>query len=191
MSVVYFAELEGGPIKVGHTVDLDRRLAEIQLCSPGKVNLIGAVEGDRRTEAYFHRRFAEHRAFGEWYQRHCDVSEYINRVVSDGPAAIPEAFRKKAEFSRCVKRDLQDILASALNWIEEIGSPAPFDEKITVRLKRVADSAGVSPRAVRAIWYGEATSVTAHVYVGLKECFEAKMARELGVAGRAGTEGLK
>ena len=188
MSVVYFAALESGPIKIGHTVDLERRLAEIQLCSPGKVNLIGSVDGDRRTEAYFHRRFASHRAFGEWYQPHTEVSSYIDRVICDGTAAIPEAFRKRVEYSRCVKRDIQEILASALNWIEEIGSPAPFDEKITVRLKRVADSAGVSPRAVRAIWYGEATSVTAHVYVGLKECFEAKMAGEFS---RAGTEGLK
>lgn len=189
MSLVYFAQAESGPIKVGHTVNIERRMAEIQLCTPAKVSLLTSVDGDRRTEAYFHRAFAKFRAFGEWYHPAQEVIQRVEEIKALGASSIPPAFQKKIEFNRCVKRDMQDILSSVVNWIEEIGSPAPFDEKITVRLRRVADLAGVSPRAVKAIWYGEATSVTAHVYVGLKECFETKMAIDLGTLDRAGTEG--
>lgn len=192
MSLVYFAQADDGPIKVGHTVNLERRLEQIQTCAPAAIRLVATVAGDRRTEAYFHHRLTKHRAYGEWYFPVPDVVGVVKSVAKNGESVIPPEFRLSRQVARKVERDLADIIASAINWIEVIATPAPLDEKISERLARVAETAGVSSRSVKALWYGEANGISAHTYLGLKDAFDTKMAIEaariLGASDSARTE---
>jgi hypothetical protein len=66
---VYFIQgVDGGSIKVGHTMDLARRFAEIQACSPSELRVLVAVPGSLKDERYFHGILKEERLHGEWFE---------------------------------------------------------------------------------------------------------------------------
>ena len=67
MSFVYFFECEGH-IKVGFATDVFQRLAEVQVGSPHRVTIAGVIPGTRATEKAMHRRLAEFKHRGEWFQ---------------------------------------------------------------------------------------------------------------------------
>lgn len=66
--VVYFVQARsGGPIKIGTTRDLQRRLASMQAGSPVELVVLATVPGDSRTENALHKRLTKYRLHGEWF----------------------------------------------------------------------------------------------------------------------------
>ncbi|MGW4808738.1 GIY-YIG nuclease family protein [Kitasatospora sp. NPDC004272] len=57
----------GGPVKIGCTTDLQRRLAALQCGSPFKLQLLATFTGGQELEAALHRLLASHRLEGEWF----------------------------------------------------------------------------------------------------------------------------
>lgn len=182
---VYFAQQEHGPIKVGWTTNLEGRLAALRTSASCRIELLAEMDGDKRTESYLHRLLSHYRAHGEWFHPAATVLCLVDRVKREGINCVPAKFRPAASPTPRVARDTSDLIAEAKQWIAEIAAPQPVGENFTDTLKRVAALSGVSPRAVKAIWYDETKQLNAHVYVGLKDCFDAKMARELGPSDRA------
>lgn len=177
---VYFAQQRSGAIKVGWTINLDGRLAALRTSAASEIELLAEVDGDKRTESYFHHLLADYRAHGEWFHPTATVLCLVDRVKREGVDCIPVKFRMQAAQPPRVARDTSDIVAEAKQWICEIAAPQPLGEAFVVTLKRVAALAGVSPRAVKAIWYDETKQLNAQVYLGLKDCFDAKIARIIG-----------
>ncbi|MCC9312352.1 GIY-YIG nuclease family protein [Kitasatospora sp. RB6PN24] len=67
-SCVYvIAGAASGPVKIGCTTDLQRRLATLQCGSPIKLQLLATFAGGRELEAALHRLLATHRLEGEWF----------------------------------------------------------------------------------------------------------------------------
>lgn len=68
--VVYF--VQAGPfIKIGFTSrDIEYRIAQMRTGCPFPIQVLGAIDGDQRTERALHARFAAHRHHGEWFR--CD-----------------------------------------------------------------------------------------------------------------------
>ena len=66
--LAYFIQAESGPIKIGLAIDAIARLAELQTGNHELLRLIGTVGGGRVAERGLHRRFAEHRIRGEWFE---------------------------------------------------------------------------------------------------------------------------
>ena len=65
---VYFIRIgEDGPIKIGLTDDVKRRLEQLQTAHPDALRVIACVPGDRRLEAHLHQRFSAERISGEWF----------------------------------------------------------------------------------------------------------------------------
>jgi hypothetical protein len=66
---VYFAQsVDGGPIKIGCAVDVEKRLKSIQVGSPTKIVLLGVIMGGgHKKELELHKRFASQRMESEWF----------------------------------------------------------------------------------------------------------------------------
>lgn len=76
--------VSGGPIKIGWTQDLDRRLGELQTGNAQPLRVIAACVGRRVDEQELHVRFAHLRLCGEWFK---DDPE-LRKVIEAGGSPI-------------------------------------------------------------------------------------------------------
>ncbi|MGI9485427.1 MAG: GIY-YIG nuclease family protein [Geminicoccaceae bacterium] len=66
---IYFIQAEcGGPIKIGWTQDIDRRVKDMQAVNPFTLIVIGKFRGMLADERRLHDKFALSRLHGEWFE---------------------------------------------------------------------------------------------------------------------------
>ena len=88
--VVYFVQsVEGGPVKIGETSNLQQRMKDLQQATPLK--LLHALPGDRECEQWIHRELKQHRQFGEWFTPHQEVFGLIAEAQRLNFATIEQA----------------------------------------------------------------------------------------------------
>lgn len=79
--VVYFIRAEsGGPIKIGFTDDVAKRLSSMQSNHPDNLVLLATTEGSSDEEKSLHARFRHLRTRGEWFNPGDDLISYINEL---------------------------------------------------------------------------------------------------------------
>lgn len=77
---VYFVQSgEAGPVKIGWSQDVDRRMAELQTANARPLRLIGKIPGRMRDESRVHERFAHLRMEAEWFQNSPEIHEFLAR----------------------------------------------------------------------------------------------------------------
>lgn len=80
--MVYFAAASEGPIKIGMTCNVKRRLRELRTKTKLDLSILAATDGGSLREGLYHSRFLAHHIKGEWFERHPDILAEINRLNS-------------------------------------------------------------------------------------------------------------
>lgn len=86
---VYFIGC-GDYIKIGFSTRPLDRLRSLQTSHPDTLEILGTIRGTRRLESRLHKRFADLRERGEWFQTSEDLWDYIDRNTIERKAARPE-----------------------------------------------------------------------------------------------------
>lgn len=77
-SFVYFFQRSDKAIKIGTSTSPTQRLATLQTAS-GPLEVLAMIPGDRNAERRLHRKFAEWRIHGEWFEPSEELLEFIGR----------------------------------------------------------------------------------------------------------------
>lgn len=73
---VYFVR-SGDLVKIGHSLNVTKRLSALQIGSPVPLELWHVVKGQRSLEKELHERFSADRAHGEWFRVSPAITEYV------------------------------------------------------------------------------------------------------------------
>lgn len=112
--------ITGGPIKLGTTEDLPRRLAQLEAHYRQPLAVLATFEGGRDEERAIHKRFA-HLRYGrtEQFRPAADLMAFLGRplLVDANPGAV-EAMPPKTEgrMTQVVIRSIPDWKT----WVEEL-----------------------------------------------------------------------
>jgi len=82
-SRVYFVLADNGMVKIGFTLDVERRFKRMQMDCPLKLYLIGVIKGDRYLESDLHMKFKKYRKRGEWFTVNDKILKYIKENSID------------------------------------------------------------------------------------------------------------
>lgn len=87
---VYFVESGvGGPVKIGWSQDVERRVTELQTANAMPLRLLGKIPGRMCDEGRLHERFAHLRMEAEWFQNSSEILEFL--ANAGGDPSIPRA----------------------------------------------------------------------------------------------------
>lgn len=82
--MVYFIQAgENGPIKIGKSVDPQKRLAQLQTSSERPLRILLTLVGDESRECAYHKLWAEHRIRGEWFDPAPEIVEYVRSKTNN------------------------------------------------------------------------------------------------------------
>lgn len=88
---VYLIGSPGSPlVKIGWTDNPERRLRHLQTGSPVPLKLLALFEGGHIVEAELHRRFADKRQHGEWFDLGQDPVGVVSPFVKSAQAEESE-----------------------------------------------------------------------------------------------------
>lgn len=77
---VYFVQAGvGGPVKIGWSQDVPRRMAELQTGNAHRLALLGTIRGRMERESAVHARFTHLRMEGEWFRDAPELRDYIKQ----------------------------------------------------------------------------------------------------------------
>lgn len=135
-SFVYFIQSgPGGPVKIGHTVDVEKRLASLQTGCPDKLDVLGVIKCDngRAKETELHRRFTDLRInHSEWFR---------------WSPTLADAIAKEAVRGESPTRVEVSVVASSLG-LSVIQLPNPMLRSFQTEAKRN----GKSPWTMLYLW---------------------------------------
>jgi hypothetical protein len=125
---VYFIQMgEGGPVKIGSTINVEKRLATLQNANPEQLRVIRLVPGELWHERWMQGYFASVLIAREWFKFHPDMLtvEFTNDPYPREVAAVPLQFNSFA--------DLMDAWPSLADLAADIGVPVDLMERIRQR----------------------------------------------------------
>ena len=81
--VVYFMQAQtGGPIKIGWSADVRRRMESFQPGCPIPLKIILCVRGSIYDEQIIHKKFSRFRLHGEWFEPAAELLQFLDVLRS-------------------------------------------------------------------------------------------------------------
>ena len=82
---VYFIQIdEDGPIKIGRTSDVEKRMTSLQTAHHRRLRVVHLETPGKgqslKLEKQFHADFSDHRIRGEWFRPGLAILEYIGKA---------------------------------------------------------------------------------------------------------------
>jgi len=78
---IYFIQaVNGGPIKIGVTQNIHKRLDSLQTASPYQLRVLALIRGGQRLEQEYHRHFHMYRLSGEWFEPAQPILAEVERI---------------------------------------------------------------------------------------------------------------
>lgn len=81
-------------VKIGRTIHLEKRLAEIQRMSPVQLEVLWSTPGGHALETALHRHFRARRSHGEWFAFDGDPVEAVTRATDEKAQENEQARRR-------------------------------------------------------------------------------------------------
>lgn len=67
-------------IKIGYTVDIRKRISDLQLSCPIPISVVGLIDGTIREEKVLHEKFKDIWSHGEWFRYTKELSDFIESL---------------------------------------------------------------------------------------------------------------
>jgi hypothetical protein len=81
--VYFIRDCSSGEVKIGYSDDPEGRLRQFQTGSNARLIPLGTTFGHRDTEAVYHRKYADFRTSGEWFDLDRDALENIEYMCGE------------------------------------------------------------------------------------------------------------
>lgn len=96
---IYFIQgIDGGPVKIGWTQDLDKRKRQLQVGSPVRLSIVAKIPGTKEDELKLHSRFGGINSHGEWFYPRKELIAFVDEVYPE------HKMQKVQEISRFIDR---------------------------------------------------------------------------------------
>lgn len=105
--IVYFIQVHGGgPIKIGASEDVGRRLTGLQTWSPFQLDILCEIKTTYLAEAFLHEQQKAFRIRGEWFDPNAALTEIIAHITEHGtfPAPIALELEQLWEIRQSLRR---------------------------------------------------------------------------------------
>lgn len=161
---VYFIET-GDLIKIGYSNDVRSRVRSVIATQREGGKFLGCMPGDRSIEQHLHRRFAEHREYGEWFRRNPDLEAIIIALTS---GVYPEDEKAKASDRLMLQEEryAEEAAYFLRHWFHGISPEASHYEDM-------ARLTSIPAHRLEAIYLGQVCPITAGEYVVIRQMFDA------------------
>jgi len=102
---VYFAYAVGTDrIKIGQSVNPEKRMDELQIACPYKLLLDLVIELPTRYEGILHEIFDKYRLHGEWFKMEGDLLDFISNAKQKREVWVKEYCRQHSEYNENVDK---------------------------------------------------------------------------------------
>lgn len=132
MRNVYFLQSSDGPIKIGLTWNVNKRVDQIQISTPAELRILGVIPGEMALESEIHKKFEHLKIKGEWFKPGQDLLDFIANNVQD----IPNLEKASDECS--------DLIAMA----DKLSETLPDEEEL-LTIEQASYLLGVSQQTLR------------------------------------------
>jgi hypothetical protein len=111
----YFIQgVDGGPIKIGKSKDVARRLSDMQGHSPVRLAILGVINSD--IEEYLHKKFSHLRIRREWFSPDNSLIEFIKSNCSSSGKSEKD-FEELDDFVEVFKRTCDRRSKTFRSWL--------------------------------------------------------------------------
>lgn len=155
-----------GPVKIGYSADIQRRLADMMTSAPEGFEVIYALDGDRNLERTLHQHFSEKRSKREWFnlteEEICSIPEIKATIERDYeqrhiPTPADEfsdniMFETRFYLNELMKREWRGIGDAASDAADRVMEYCQLDKSYGFRLlQKYQEMKDVSGEAYRCL----------------------------------------